>query len=104
MKKIFLLGIFLATFLFVSAPVYACLPMPGDEVTPPTMSGWIATHSSALPMDTEGYAPVLPIGESSCGTTMMYVKNELLIGIIAVSGVLAGVVATLFMQRNRRKM
>lgn len=105
MKKIFLLGALLATLLFVSVPAYACLPTYGNNEysEPPKMGGWIATHSSALPMNTGGYTPVLPIGESSCGTTMVYVKNELLIVIITVSGVLAGVVITLFLRREHTK-
>lgn len=112
MKKVFLFGVLLVTLLFVSVPAYACLPEPdyslyGGESVPKTapkkMSGWVTYRFTALPMNTEGYTPILSVGESSCGKTMIYVKDELLIGIIAISGIIAGVMTSQVMRRKRAK-
>lgn len=102
MKKIFLQITVLATLLLVSAPAYAC-EYQFAYSEPPKLDGWITNYYTAVPINTEGYTPVFAMGETSCGKDMIYVKDELLIGIIAVSGVLAGVVTTLYMRRKRSK-
>lgn len=107
MKKVFLLGALLATLLFVSIPAYACLPtMPTDypgghiETPSPKPTGWFEGN---IGNDTEGYSPMFYLGETSCGPIILFVKNEVLIGIIAISGIIAGVMTSQVMRRKRAK-